>query len=198
MYGALRQGGVPLEYRSPKWELCQQAKDLKAWCTDLDRRLKRGEGLLMPGDLGTGKSHAAALVCVETVKLGRSVRWAYLPEMLTMLESARGTRHEELTRQAGADLLVWDDFGVTVPSEWHVGWLDQIVEDRYSSRRPMVITTNWTTKRLKEDQRLGRMVDRWRERNLVLYFVGESQRRPDQLTLDGEVVSEQQTMLGDL
>jgi hypothetical protein len=41
----------------------------------------------------------------------------------------------------------------------------------------LVVTTNWSKKRMEADRRLGRIMDRWRERMGGLYLVGDSQRR---------------------
>ena len=123
-----------------------------------------GHGLLIVGPVGTGKSSAAALLCQAAAEIGRKVRWSYVPDLLDGLGSSAKERAQEIRWQEMADLVVWDDFGVRDMADWEIGHLDQIVENRYRSRRPMVVTTNLRPEDLREDERLVRMMDRFRER----------------------------------
>jgi DNA replication protein DnaC len=178
IFRELIHAGVPEQYRAPKWDLCQQRDTIKNWCAGISRHLARGRGLVLLGDMGTGKSFAASLVAQAAIRAHRHVRWTYQPELLNLLQD-RSTRLRALNQQIGADLVVWDDFGVRDPADWEVELLDEIVERRYAARRAMVVTSNWTRERFDTDIRLGRMMDRWRERMQGVYFVGASQRRPD-------------------
>lgn len=137
-----------------------------------------GHGLLLLGPTGTGKSCAAALCAREAAKVGRTLCWAYVPDLCDALTSTPRERSAEIRRQESVDLLVWDDFGVRDLADWEIGYLDQIVEARYRARKPMIVTTNWDPARLREDPRIQRMVDRWRERTTshVVVLGGASMR----------------------
>jgi DNA replication protein DnaC len=178
VFRELVAAGVPEQYRAPKWDLCQQRDTLKVWCSGIQHKLNRGKGLVLLGDMGTGKSFAAALIAHEAIRAHKHVRWTYAPELLNKLED-RSVRQTVLNQQIGADLVIWDDFGVRDPADWEVEKLDEIVEGRYAARRSLIVTSNWTRERFAADKRLGRMMDRWKERQGLVYFVGESQRRAD-------------------
>jgi hypothetical protein len=175
----LRLGGVPEAYRDGDWAQVRPP-GAREVADSLPQRLTgfaRGRGALFLGGPGTGKSTAAALVCREVVRLGRSVAWAYVPVLMDeMLESRR--RLEIVRRYTTAGLVVFDDFGVRALADWEVGFLDEIVEVRYHARRPMVVTANLTVADLTADPRLVRMVDRWRQRTAatVVAFAGVSRR----------------------
>lgn len=163
-------------YLSGKWDKVRSPA-VAQWARDMDRRTAAkvddgrpvnldmlGHGLFVFGPVGTGKSTAAALCATVAARLDRTVRWSYVPDLVDALSANARERDAEIRRQAGVDLLVWDDLGVRDFADWEISYLDQIVESRYRSRRPMLVTTNWTPADLVADERLARMVDRWRER----------------------------------
>lgn len=137
-----------------------------------------GHGLLILGPVGTGKSSAAALAVREAVRIDRTARWAYVPDLLDRLGTGPKERDLEIRRQIAVGLLVWDDFGVRDMADWEVGYLDQIVDGRYRARKPMIVTSNLTGADLSSDDRLARLVDRWRERvcSTAVVLGGESMR----------------------
>jgi DNA replication protein DnaC len=180
---------VPELYREADWDRVREPA-IREWARTLEARTLRksdsgvpnwqllGHGLLLLGPVGTGKSSAAALCAHECAKIGRRVLWSYVPDLADSLADKAVKRTELIRRQTGVDLLIWDDFGVRDLADWEIGYFDQIVESRYRSRRPMIVTTNWTIDDLRADVRLGRLVDRWREMvcsNAVL-LRGESMR----------------------
>jgi DNA replication protein DnaC len=186
----LRRGEVPLSLHGSVWAKVRDPL-VAEWCRRVDERTRRrsdtgrsnlrvrGHGLMLVGGVGTGKSSAAALCCEEVAKLGKTVVWSYVPDLVDLLSQSSAKRLDTVTRQSYADLVVWDDFGVRDLADWEIGFLDQIVENRYRRLKPMVVTTNWTVADLRADTRLGRLVDRWGERTAsqLVALKGASQRR---------------------
>jgi hypothetical protein len=180
---SLRLGGVPELYRTGEWERVRPA-GVRAVADTIGLRCARGvwhelvgRGALFLGGPGTGKSTAAGLVCRAAVLAGVSVRYSYLPVLMDeMLDNRR--RLEIVREQSAVGLLVHDDFGVRSLADWEIGFLDEIVETRYQTRRPMIVTGNLTAADLTVDTRLARMVDRWRQRTAadMIPFSGRSQR----------------------
>ena len=60
------------------------------------------------------------------------------------------------------DLLVIDDFGANNTSEYNTAMLCKIIDSRYSSGKPLIITTNLTPQELKNpaSTELSRIYDR--------------------------------------
>lgn len=177
---------MPEQYREASWSKCSVEVDLRRYCWNVSRHLAKGTGLLMMGPVGTGKSSAAALVLREAAKQQHSIRWSYVPTLVDRLADTK-MRVQEQHRQVGVEFLVWDDFGVRDFADWEIERLDAIVEERYSRRRPMLITTNWDRDRLQADPRFRRLLDRWRQRTQRLLLVGESQRRPEPVETQAEM-----------
>lgn len=186
----LRNCGVPEVYAAAKWERVLSPA-VRVWCAGIDARTTKdrgatanwgliGHGMLITGPTGTGKSSAAALVCREALQIDRQVWWSYVPDLQDSLTLSAASRTREMDRQKSARLVVWDDFGVRDLADWEVGYLDQIVEARYRQRLPMLVTTNRTPADLRADLRLGRMLDRWRERtcSVGVTLNGQSMREP--------------------
>lgn len=185
----LYRSRVPQVYRSAEWGKVRSPA-VREWTVGLAARTQRrsdpvppnwnllGHGMLILGPIGTGKSSAAGLCSMEAMRLGKSVRWSYVPDLVDRLMSSPRERREEIQHQSIVDLLVWDDVGVRDMAEWEIGYLDQIVEARYKKRKPMIVTSNWAASDLRGDPRLARMVDRWRERvcSNVVILGGESMR----------------------
>jgi DNA replication protein DnaC len=172
----MRISGVPEEYRTPELSRCRVKTDLEEYLADLPARMQRGEGMILFGPTGTGKSSTAALVVQAVVKQKSSARWSYVPDLCDLLLDSR-RRAEIRAQQSEVDLLVWDDFGARPLSDFEIGLLDQVVERRYRRRRAMVVAMNQTSEQIKTDPRLTRMVDRWRQRNRALVIGGASMRK---------------------
>lgn len=172
----LKNARVPDLYLEARWDLVRSPA-VKQWADGVAARCRRrseaagppnfglwGHGLILLGPTGTGKSSAAALVAEAAVEAERTVAWRYVPDLCDILTSNASARQTEIRRLSHVDLLILDDFGVREIADWEVGYLDQIMEARYRSRKPVVITTNLTPVQIREDVRLERMTDRWRER----------------------------------
>jgi hypothetical protein len=173
---ALRLGGVPELYRDGDWARVRPGA-VRRIADSMGERLTTGRGAMFLGAPGTGKSTAAGLVCRATVRLGASVRYSYLPVLMDEMLDWR-QRLGIVREQARCGLVVWDDLGVRELADWEIAFMDEIVETRYQARRPMVVTGNLTDAALRENPRLGRMVDRWRQRTAadMVAFSGGSQR----------------------
>jgi predicted ATPase len=184
---ALSIAGVPDLYAGADWGRVRSPA-VQEWASQIVTRAARrseeaplqyrGHGLLMVGPVGTGKSSAAALCCVEGAVRERTMRYSYVPDLCDALMQTPRERAVVIRAQETVDLLTWDDFGVRDLADWEIGYLDQIVEARYRSRKPMIVTSNLTIGDLREDERLARMVDRWRERvcSQMVVLAGESMR----------------------
>jgi DNA replication protein DnaC len=185
----LGKARVPALYADAVWELVRSPA-VKHWCVGIPARCHHrvdpgppnyallGHGMMIIGPTGTGKSSAAALTAKAVVEAGKTIAWRYVPDLLDAMSGSAVTRLPEIKRLTAVDVMFLDDFGVRQIADWEVGYLDQIVEARYRARKPMVLTTNLTTRQIQEDGRLDRMVDRWKERtasNLVV-LSGESMR----------------------
>lgn len=136
-------------------------------------------GLLFWGPAGTGKTFAAACIANALVDREVGVRLITLGEALLNLYGMAGDeriRYLEVLTTCG--LLILDDFGVERRTPYAREQVYEIINRRYLSGRPMVVTTNLTLDELKNaDRDDGRIHDRVLERCVPVCFNGTSLRQ---------------------
>lgn len=136
-------------------------------------------GLLFWGPAGTGKTFAAACIANALVDLEVGVRMITLGEALLNLFGMSGEeRIQYLEVLTTCGLLILDDFGVERRTPYAREQVYEIVNRRYLSGRPMVVTTNLTLEELKNaDRDDSRIHDRVLERCVPVCFDGTSLRQ---------------------
>jgi DNA replication protein DnaC len=110
--------------------------------------------LMLTGTYGCGKTHLAAAVANFAVSLGVPTLFITVPDLLDWLRYSYGSsemsfedRFEEIRQ---ITLLVLDDFGTQNATPWAQEKLFQILNHRYISRLPTIITTNLSLDEIEE------------------------------------------------
>lgn len=103
--------------------------------------------LLLLGPNGCGKTHLAAAIANLRLESGSLVLFATVPDLLDHLRAAFAPTSNEVydqlfARMREAELLVLDDLGTQQSSPWASEKLFQLLNYRYNSRFPTVITAN--------------------------------------------------------
>ena len=103
--------------------------------------------ILLEGQYGCGKTHLAAAIANHRIDQGDTVLFITLPDLLDHLRSAYGPSSEIgydeiFERIRNAPLLVIDDLGVENPSPWAQEKIFQLLNHRYVTQLPTIITTN--------------------------------------------------------
>jgi DNA replication protein DnaC len=108
---------------------------------------KNPEGwLVFMGETGCGKTHLAAAIVNYRYEIGKPALFVVVPDFLDHLRSAFNPEskvsYDELFESVKtAPLLVLDDFGEQSTNPWVKEKLYQLINYRYNSRLPTVITT---------------------------------------------------------
>jgi DNA replication protein DnaC len=98
---------------------------------------------ILCGPTGVGKSHLAAAIGYEAIKLGYTVLWVSAHEMLADLFQARAddSYRRKFRSIVSVDLLVIDDFGLRPVAEQGAQDLYDVIQKRYE-RGSIVLTSN--------------------------------------------------------
>jgi DNA replication protein DnaC len=132
--------------RDPRTRKAVEA--IAAFVENLDANLEAGRGLWLMGDVGTGKTTLAMLVSRHAVSSGATVAIYSLPRLLARIRRTYDADPREdsylgfFERLTSVDLLHVDDLGAEKRSDWVLEQLYAIVDERYQSRRAVVVTTN--------------------------------------------------------
>ncbi|SQB14156.1 phage DNA replication protein (predicted replicative helicase loader) [Enterocloster clostridioformis] len=124
-------------------------------------------GPLLFGDVGTGKSFFAG--CIANALLDRDVP-VLMTNFPTILNRLTGMFSEDRAAFIASldeyDLLIIDDLGVERSTDYAMEQMFFVIDSRYHSRRPMIITTNLKLSELKKPPALAhaRIYDRILER----------------------------------
>lgn len=162
--------------KSDKTELLTMAAN---YAKNFSQFKKDGKGLLLWGTVGTGKSHMAACIANQLIDEGHKVLMTNFATMVNILQSSFEGRQEYIDGLNRYALLILDDLGVERKTEYMQEQVFNIVDARYRSGLPMIVTTNLTNDDFKKADDIGnaRIYDRIMERCQPIHAEGRSYRR---------------------
>lgn len=120
-----------------------------------------GDGLLLFGPSGTGKTWTVAALTRLLIEAGRDVLWRSAAEFFRALresyENNNRSEGEVMGVYVSAPTLVLDDLGAGSGSDFERRCGVELMERRANRLLPTVVTTNWTLKEIAQrlDDRLA-------------------------------------------
>lgn len=134
-------------------------------------------GAMFTGEVGSGKTFAAACIANALLDNGISVRMLSFPRLLADMQS-RWEKSDLLREISECRLLILDDFGSERGSDYALEQLFMVIDTRYRSGKPLILTTNLTVDELKNpiDLRYERIYDRIVEMCVPIRAQGSSRR----------------------
>jgi DNA replication protein DnaC len=128
--------------------------------TDARAFAEEPEGwLLVHGSSGAGKTHVAAAIANRCIERGEPALFVVVPDLLDHLRSAYNPNAEMgydvlLEQVRNAPVLILDDLGTQHTTPWAQEKLFQILNHRYNTQLPTIVTTNLGVDRLDERLRM--------------------------------------------
>ena len=132
---------------------------------------QQSRGLLLWGSVGSGKSFIAGCIANALLEKGVPVLMTNFPRILNALTDLKHVdRNQYVDSLNKYSLLILDDLGAGRSTEFALEQMFHVVDSRYRSKKPMIVTTNITLTELKETQDLDlrRVYDRILERCIPL------------------------------
>jgi len=106
-------------------------------------------GLLFMGPAGVGKTHLAVAIIKGLIEKGFAGMFTEFGSLLKAIQDSYNpiSKASELSVLAPiyqADVLVLDELGATIPTDWVRDTMYQIINKRYNDNRLTVFTTNYS------------------------------------------------------
>lgn len=140
---------------------------------------KSGKGLLLYGDVGTGKTFYAACIVNALIDKGYPCLMTNFSRLTNQISGMWEGKQEYIDSLGQFALVAIDDLGVERDTEYMNENVTTIIDSLYRSKVPMIITSNYTPKQLTEaaDIRKKRVFDRLLERLHPVMVNGTSRRK---------------------
>ena len=136
-------------------------KIVRNYIVNFEKMYEDNQGLLLWGPVGTGKSYAAAVIANELLDRRTSV---VMTSFIKILKEV-GTFDDDngkIEKMNQSKLLIIDDLGAERGTDYSLERVYDIIDSRYRSNKPIILTTNLTMEQMKncEDIRYNRIYDR--------------------------------------
>ena len=145
--------------------------------------LKDNNGLIFHGNVGTGKTYLAACIANKIIEEYQiRVKMRNIPQIINDIEKGGFDidKNDYYKKLSSVPLLILDDFGI----ERNTGYVNeiiyQIINTRYESRKPTIISTNIPLNVIMDgnnDIDKERIYSRLREMCLPIKIAGKDKRR---------------------
>lgn len=136
-------------------------------------------GYLLWGSVGTGKSYLAGCIANALMEQEISVCMTNFAAILNDLKNGFDDKNAYIGQLCRYPLLIIDDFGMERDTSYGLEQLYNVIDSRYRSKKPLIVTTNLTLQELQnpEDTAHARIYDRVLEMCVPVHFSGESCRK---------------------
>lgn len=159
----------------------KQVKLCKSYADRFEEMLEKNQGLLLYGNVGTGKSYLSACIANSIMERLHSV---CATSMVKIMDLARDFKEKDTltnleVKMMKADLLILDDLGTESDGSYASEIVYRVIDGRYRVKKPMVITTNLTLGQMAKCVNIDkkRVYDRILEVCYPMQFDGTSFRQ---------------------
>ena len=152
---------------------------IKAYVDSWDKMYSSGVGLLLWGGVGSGKTFLAAAVANALLDKGKKV---LMRDFATISNISAFDSDEYVNSLDTYDLLILDDLGAERKSEFSMQNVFNVINRRWASGKPLIITTNLSINEMKalrtsENVQYQRIYDRIFDMCTPVCINGASRRK---------------------
>ena len=157
-----------------------QLAKAKEYAANWDSFKQDGIGLLLFGDVGTGKSYAAGCIANALIDRMESVLFVGMADVANRMQGNFGADRDRYIKSLmRPDFLILDDLGAERNTSFGKERVFDVVDKRLLSGKPMIVTTNISLSVMKQAADLDdrRIFDRILEVCVPIRFDGENFRK---------------------
>jgi DNA replication protein DnaC len=170
-----------------KWTFCKDDRRTPKisdaclkYVNEWEKMRDNNVGLIFYGGVGTGKTFYACCVANALIDNCVSVLVTNFPRILNQIRSAswNDDKNELVDRIQRFQLVVIDDLGVERTTEYAMEQLFNVIDTRYRSGKPLIVTTNLAPSDIKNPENISyaRVYDRIIQNCLPVKMAGDSRR----------------------
>lgn len=164
------------------------------WYVDTwQERKANNDGLLLWGNIGTGKTFFAGCIANALIEKGESVLMTNFAKILNTLSGIYSEdKNEFIAGLMRYSLLIIDDLGIERNTEYAKEQVFNIIDERYKAKLPLIVTTNLSLDQIKDADELmyKRIYDRVLSICVPVSFRGESHRKMEHVERTQKVMKE--------
>ncbi|WP_194270225.1 ATP-binding protein [Candidatus Methylospira mobilis] len=149
----LRRSALPRRFSGARMMDCKRTQapayaQAREFISGFRARLETGSGMVVWGDVGTGKTHLVCAIANELIAQGHSAMYCTALEAVTLVKSTwkRGsnglTEYDVYGRFGDPELLIMDEIGVQMGSDFERMVLTSIADTRSRNCMPTIIVSN--------------------------------------------------------
>ena len=131
---------------------CLQMVKARAYVEQWEQIKDGNHGMILWGEVGTGKSYFAGCIANALMEKEVSVCMTNFALILNDLAASYKDRNEYISRLCSFPLLILDDFGMERGTEYGLEQVYNVIDSRYRSRKPLIVTTNLTLEELQNPE----------------------------------------------
>ena len=157
-----------------------QLAKARGYAQNWDEFKKAGIGLLLFGNVGTGKSYAAGCIANALIDRLESVLFVGMSDVVNRMQGNFSTDRDHYMKSLlRPDLLILDDLGAERNTSFGKERVFDVVDKRLLTGKPMIVTTNIPLSVMKQAADLDdrRIFDRILEVCVPIRFDGDSFRK---------------------
>ncbi len=156
----------------------ENMKKIKSFCEKYVENFdNESQSLCFYGDTGLGKTFMSCCVAKALMDKEKSVIYISAPKLFKMMDDERfGREREGIEDIYNCDMLIIDDLGTEAESKFVVPSLLEIINERLSHDKKMIISTNLNFKGM-EDTYTKRFSSRLLENFTIMIFYGDDIRK---------------------
>ena len=145
----------------------------------LIRQMQDNNGLILYGNVGTGKTFIAACIVNALIDRGFACYFTNFTRLINQVSGSYSGKQEFIDKLNNYELLVIDDLAAERETDYTHEIIFNVIDTRCSSRKPLIVTTNLTAEQLKnpDSEKKRRIYSRLLERCTPVEVKGNDRRK---------------------